>query len=85
MKRRDFVRTLGRAGGIAGLGGTAGLIAAVSPGRTRPLSAHELDYGPLVNDALRLVVLHTNDTHSRMDPWTAAALPAWEGPPGAQP
>ncbi len=26
-------------------------------------------YGPLIHDMLRLVVLHTNDTHSRMDPF----------------
>ena len=26
-------------------------------------------YGPLIDDAIRLVVLHTNDTHSRMDPF----------------
>ncbi len=26
-------------------------------------------FGPLIDDATRLVVLHTNDTHSRMDPF----------------
>ncbi len=69
MKRRDFVRTLGRAGGIAGLGGAAGLLEATAAGRPRPLAARESGYGPLIDDEFRLVVLHTNDTHSRMDPF----------------
>ncbi len=69
MKRRDFVRTLGSAGGIAGLGGAAGLLEAAAAARPRPLAARESGYGPLIDDEFRLVVLHTNDTHSRMDPF----------------
>ena len=69
MKRRDFVRTLGRAGGIAGLGGAAGLLEATAAARPRPAAAPGTGYGPLIDDAFRLVVLHTNDTHSRMDPF----------------
>ena len=65
MNRRDFVRSLGL-GGAAGLGGMAGL------GVRRPLWAAAREshrYGPLIDDDFRLVVLHTNDTHSRMDPF----------------
>ena len=59
MKRREFVRVLGMSG-VAGLAGVEALSARVS-------SPH--GYGPLIHDAIRLVVLHTNDTHSRMDPF----------------
>jgi len=69
MKRRDFVRTLGRAGGIAGLGGAAALVEATAAARPRPLAAVGSNYGPLIDDEFRLVVLHTNDTHSRIDPF----------------
>lgn len=72
MKRRDFVRALG-AGGAATLAGWL-------PGAVRPAGAAALAipprrdrtphrYGPLVDNGVRLVVLHTNDTHSRMDPF----------------
>ncbi len=69
MKRREFVRTLGRAGGIAGLGGAAGLLEATAADRPRPAAAPGSGYGPIIDDDFRLVVLHTNDTHSRMDPF----------------
>ena len=72
MKRRDFVRALGA--------GSAATLAGWLPGATRPAGAAPLTippprdrtphrYGPLIDDAVRLVVLHTNDTHSRMDPF----------------
>lgn len=74
MNRRDFVRALG----VGGAAGAAGL--AVGTTRARALSAPAVaatvppspaaPYGPLVaHDALNLVVLHTNDTHSRLDPF----------------
>ena len=67
MKRRDFMRVLGL-GGVAGLAGVEGLSA-----RALPRSwggGRDLSYGPLLlQDGVRLVVLHTNDTHSRMDPF----------------
>lgn len=71
MKRREFVRSLGL-GGAAGLGGMVGLRGMAGLAEPRPLWAatrapHR--YGPLVDDEFRLVVLHTNDTHSRMDPF----------------
>ncbi len=69
MKRRDFVRTLGSVGGIAGLGGAAGLLQATAADRPRPAAAPGSGYGPIIDDDFRLVVLHTNDTHSRMDPF----------------
>ena len=69
MKRRDFVRTLGSVGGIAGLGGAAGLLEATAADRPRPAAAPLSGYGPIIDDDFRLVVLHTNDTHSRMDPF----------------
>lgn len=69
MKRRDFVRTLGSVGGIAGLGGAAGLLEATAADRPRPAAAPGNGYGPIIDDDFRLVVLHTNDTHSRMDPF----------------
>ena len=66
MKRRDFVRLLGL-GGAAGLAGVEPLWARSSP-RARS-SGRDL-YGPLLQeDGTNLVVLHTNDTHSRMDPF----------------
>ncbi len=70
MKRRDFVRSLGL--GAAGLGGMVGLRGMTGLAGPRPLSAatrapHR--YGPMTDDEFRLVVLHTNDTHSRMDPF----------------
>ena len=65
MKRRDFVRCLGL-GGAVGLGGMAGL-AAPRPLWAATRTPHR--YGPLIDDEFRLVVLHTNDTHSRMDPF----------------
>lgn len=69
MKRREFVRTLGSVGGIAGLGGAAGLLEATAADRPRPAAAPGSGYGPIIDDDFRLVVLHTNDTHSRMDPF----------------
>ncbi len=59
MKRRDFVRTLGATGltGLVGFERLAAQSSAASP------------YGPLLDDATSLVILHTNDTHSRMDPF----------------
>ena len=72
MRRRDFVRALGA--------GSAATLAGWLPGAARPAGAAPLTippprdraphgYGPLIDDAVRLVVLHTNDTHSRMDPF----------------
>ena len=69
MNRREFVRTLGSVGGIAGLGGAAGLLQATAADRPRPAAAPGSGYGPIIDDDFRLVVLHTNDTHSRMDPF----------------
>ena len=66
MKRRDFVRVLGL-GGAAGLAGVEALWARV-PLRSRG-GGRDLSYGPLLERGVRLVVLHTNDTHSRMDPF----------------
>ena len=67
MKRRDFVRALGL-GGAAGLAGVEPLWARSSP-RSRS-GGRDLSYGPLLDaEGVRLVVLHTNDTHSRMDPF----------------
>ena len=67
MKRRDFMRVLGL-GGVAGLAGVEPLWAGTAP-RARN-TGEDLSYGPLLlDDAVRLVVLHTNDTHSRMDPF----------------
>ena len=66
MKRRDFVRVLGL-GGVAGLAGAEPLWARTTP-RSRG-GVRGLSYGPLLDDGARLVVLHTNDTHSRMDPF----------------
>ena len=66
MKRRDFVRVLGL-GGAAGLAGVEPLWARV-PLRSRG-GGRDLSYGPLLERGVRLVVLHTNDTHSRMDPF----------------
>ncbi|MDE2980566.1 MAG: metallophosphatase [Gemmatimonadota bacterium] len=71
MNRRDFVRSLGW-GGAAGLGGVVGLGGLAGLAGPRPLSAATripYRYGPLIDDDFRLVVLHTNDTHSRMDPF----------------
>ena len=72
MKRREFVRVLGL-GGAAGLAGVEALSAQVTPRLRVP--DRELSYGPLVRDSVRLVVLHTNDTHSRMDPFPADGGP----------
>ena len=67
MKRRDFVRALGL-GGIAGLAGVEPLWARTAL-RDRSV-ANDLSCGPLLQqDGVKLVVLHTNDTHSRMDPF----------------
>lgn len=67
MRRRDFVRVLGL-GGAAGLAGVEPLWARSSPrGRS---GGRDLYHGPLLQeDGVNLVVLHTNDTHSRMDPF----------------
>ncbi len=54
MKRRTFVRTAG-----AAIAGAAGAAALPVRGLTRALGGAET----------RLVVLHTNDTHSRIDPF----------------
>ncbi|MGI9627989.1 MAG: bifunctional metallophosphatase/5'-nucleotidase [Longimicrobiales bacterium] len=58
MKRRRFLKAVGAAGGASflGFGGARGQ--AVGQSRGHP---------PGVAD--RLVILHTNDTHSRMDPF----------------
>ncbi len=67
MKRRDFVRALGL-GGAAGLAGVKRLWANTAHRARR--AGEDLSYGPLLPDgSVRLVVLHTNDTHSRMDPF----------------
>ena len=67
MKRRDFMRLLGL-GGVAGLAGVEPLWAGSGP-RSRS-GGRDLSYGPLLHDeGVNLVVLHTNDTHSRMDPF----------------
>ena len=67
MKRRDFMRVLGL-GGVAGLAGVEPLWAGTAS-RVRS-GGRDLSYGPLLHqDGVRLVVLHTNDTHSRMDPF----------------
>ncbi len=67
MKRRDFMRLLGL-GGVAGSAGVERLWAGTGP---RPrITGEDLSYGPLLpEDGVRLVTLHTNDTHSRMDPF----------------
>ncbi len=58
-----------RAGAAAGPRGAAGPASPGLPGGTfrRRTTPHRL--GPLIDDEFRLVVLHTNDTHSRMDPF----------------
>ena len=67
MKRRDFMRALGL-GGVAGLAGVEPLWAGTAT-RFRG-GGRDLSYTPLLHDdGVRLVVLHTNDTHSRMDPF----------------
>ncbi|MDE2793640.1 MAG: metallophosphatase [Gemmatimonadota bacterium] len=67
MKRRDFMRVLGL-GGVAGLAGVEPLWARTAH-RDRS-GGRDLSYGPLLHDdGVNLVVLHTNDTHSRMDPF----------------
>ena len=67
MRRREFLRALGL-GGAAGLAGVEGLSPLTAP-RDRA-GVGDLSYGPLLqDDGVRLVVLHTNDTHSRMDPF----------------
>ena len=67
MRRREFLRALGL-GGAAGLAGVEGLSALTAPRDRR--GVRDLSYGPLLpDDGVRLVVLHTNDTHSRMDPF----------------
>ena len=67
MKRRDFMRALGL-GGVAGLAGVERLwVGTASRSRS---GGEDLSYGPLLQeDGVNLVVLHTNDTHSRMDPF----------------
>lgn len=75
MNRRSFLR-------MSGLAGASGLAWAGMPSRLRgepilpglaaaptPLGHAPGHYGPLLDGALRLVVLHTNDTHSRLDPF----------------
>ena len=67
MKRRDFMRVLGL-GGVAGLAGVEPLWARTAH-RDRS-GGRGPSYGPLLHDdGVNLVVLHTNDTHSRMDPF----------------
>ena len=67
MKRREFMRVLGL-GGMAGLAGVKPLRAGTAS-RDR-IRGRVLSYGPLLSeDGVSLVVLHTNDTHSRMDPF----------------
>ena len=57
------------------------------PAPAPPPPAPHPPLGPLITDAVRLVVLHTNDTHSRMDPfrWTAAPSRGSGAPRGAPP
>lgn len=76
MNRRSFVRA-------SCLAGASGLAWAGLPSRLRgepvlpglavatppPLDRMADPYGPLLDGASRLVVLHTNDTHSRLDPF----------------
>ena len=64
MNRREFVRAVGV--GAAASAGGAGKLSALAPALS-PTPAPL--FGPLVNADVRLVVLHTNDTHSRMDPF----------------
>ncbi len=66
MNRRGFVRALS-AGGVFGLS-QAEEMAALAMGKPR-ITAPPPDLGPRVRGAVSLVVLHTNDTHSRMDPF----------------
>lgn len=69
MNRRDFVRACG-IGAAASLGSADKLVGLVPhPTPLRAPTPPAPRYGPLVHDAVRLVVLHTNDTHSRMDPF----------------
>ena len=63
-KLSAFARGSSPSLGAAGSTSPAGANSAASPA-----------YGPLLDDAVRLVVLHTNDTHSRLDPF-----PADDGP-----
>ena len=64
MNRREFVRAVGI--GAAASAGGAGKLSALAPALSpRPAPT----FGPLVDADVRLVVLHTNDTHSRMDPF----------------
>ena len=64
MNRREFVRAVGI--GAAASAGGAGKLSALAPALS-PTPAPP--FGPLVDADVRLVVLHTNDTHSRMDPF----------------
>ncbi len=78
MNRRRFVRHGGIAcaGGIVGAAGPSGLAAGTLLGRPADARIHAgardgpADaYGRRIAAPVRLVVLHTNDTHSRLDPF----------------
>lgn len=81
MNRRDFVRAcgIGAAASLGGAGHLSGLAVRTSPlaASTRPTAPRPVPppYGPLLADTVRLVVLHTNDTHSRMDPFPLNGSP----------
>ena len=96
MRRRDFVHALGL-GAAAGLaaprpllahidkvsrGGPAGGARASGPAPRAPALPPHPPVGPLISDSVQLVVLHTNDTHSRMDPFPMDGGP-FEGLGGA--
>ena len=74
MKRRDFMRALG-------LGAAAGLVSP-EPLFARVTTLPHPPLGPLISDSVHLAVLHTNDTHSRMDPFPMDGGP-FEGLGGA--
>lgn len=69
MRRRDFIR-------LVGLGGSAGLLAGDPLSVLAQPLALPGEFGPLPtrgvrsdSDSVRLVIIHTNDTHSRLDPF----------------
>jgi len=72
MNRRSFVRAscLAGASGLAWAGLPSRLRGdPVLPGLASAAPGPSGRYGPLLDGASRLVVLHTNDTHSRLDPF----------------
>ena len=75
MNRRDFVRALGAgsaaaAGLASGASRASALFLPSAAGFAPPPPCSPAPYGPLSRGgAPTLVVLHTNDTHSRLDPF----------------